>query len=136
RGDWVPFTFELEPIRPTLATLNLAVSEDPTGSTLISSSPILTGHIAAANELREVRVEFDYDEDGVVDASTTVDMFGEFTITPTNLPYGAVKVAARVVGRVGVNTVIGVWSDELEFEHKLANPPIINELSVVDSKTA
>jgi len=147
-GSWQPFTFELKSIAPpVVSSLVLTVDEDLSGTSPTSSNPELTGNVTVPEGITQLTIEFDYQGPGevgygLVDGSATVDLFGNFTFSPSNLPYGNVTIRARAVATAGAETIVGAWSDDgangftYAFFHKSTEPAVISQLEITDATTA
>ncbi|GAB6188178.1 Calx-beta domain-containing protein [Thermopirellula anaerolimosa] len=79
---------------PAVTLLKLLNDTGTSPYDLITTDPTLTGQISSRGNSTDVSVEFDYDGDGTVDASTVVED-REFTHTPASLPLGPLTIHAR-----------------------------------------
>ena len=91
-SDWFTINFTHDPALPPLDNLSVTSQPDPMSG---SAAPTLGGQISGT-ELEWARVEFDHNDDGIADASTTPDGSGSFSYTAFGLNPGSTTVAARV----------------------------------------
>ncbi|MFO0945682.1 MAG: hypothetical protein U1D30_07020 [Planctomycetota bacterium] len=97
-SSWASLTFDLlAPSTAAATILDIGLRED-TGlddEDSVTANPTLIGHVASAGPLFQVTVEFDHDNDGVVDGIAAVSDDGAFTYTPGNLSLGAHTLRLR-----------------------------------------
>src|SRR5262249_36531733 len=76
----------------------------------VTSDPTLRGLVSNDGGVSGLRVEFDFNQDGYADASTTTDENGAFQYPPTGLSPGLFTFRARVVEEGGDGTRLeGAW---------------------------
>jgi hypothetical protein len=157
-SPWFSLTFNYEapPVQaPLVKDFRLAnsgasttVTTDPTVTGTVSGplsvvsgdSSVVSGPLSVANAMPQsaafLKVELDYDGDGVPDASTTTGPGGTFTFKPTGLAYGQVTIRARAVGQAlqpdgsGAQPIYGDWAS-LTFTYQQAPSNLASVSSLV-----
>ena len=132
-GDWQPFTFTLEsPTLPTIDEFTL-VSGDGSGNALTADDR-LRGSIDGENPWGTT-IEFDYGNDGTVDARTTADYVGNWIHDPVGLASGSNTISVRVVGWDEYNQaeLPGPWTtDTFVLQTAALNAPYVTGLGLVE----
>ena len=120
-GSWNSFPIDIvAPYgSPTIQNFHLVNVTDPSAQPIGTGDPTVAGTVAGASW--GATVQFDYNDDGVVDETTTVAYDGTFTDALPNLPYGDVDVQARVEA----GATYGPWAS-LTFDHEPPLPPAVN----------
>ena len=129
-GPWKSFEFELENIElPTISTIELANDDGDSDTDLITSDTRIKGVVDGTNVAFQ-QVEFDFDQDGDIDATSVTDIFGRFHVQVTGLTGGSVTVQARLSGWNGYvfQSQYGPWSG-LTFEYQ---PNALPESAIQD----
>lgn len=155
-GDWVDLSFELKakeaPVVNSEYVLRQIEGEhDPDGSVTgdeipITRQPVIEGTVTVADYVGQVIVEFDHNGNALADGYATADLFGNFTYTPDNLPFGVANIAARAVVQSGTSRIEGDWSSEyvdndlgdgidrsaftIDFFHQSVDAPVITQFEV------
>ncbi|MBN72847.1 MAG: hypothetical protein CME32_26640, partial [Gimesia sp.] len=115
-GDWSSITFTYNPpleINASIATLGLA---EDTGADddLITVDPTFTGTVTTDDNFSNFMVQYDYENDGIVDGTTTLDQDGHFSVDPSaSVSAGAMSVAVRLLDNT--SGALSDWST-LSFE--------------------
>ncbi|QDU90905.1 hypothetical protein Pla175_43180 [Pirellulimonas nuda] len=147
-GTWKVAQLEVEEVgKPTVTEVTLEDHEFETaGGVPVTSSPVIIGNASFADGATLRRVDFDFNNDGLVDGSAAVDIDGNFRFTPSGLTWRSeVTVKVRAVAQYGGQTTIGIWSDhaddpnqdnDLTFEYGEVAPTVISQLRVVDPTRA
>ena len=133
-GPWVPFTFTVvAPNPPVVDQLSLS---DVTGAMVSGSfnasattDPTLAGHVTADGNPKRVEVDFDYNGDGVADASTTANADGTFTFKPVGLALGSVTIHVRAVN--GDDNITGNWTT-ISFTLAAPQAPAVSTLALLN----
>jgi hypothetical protein len=95
-SNWTNLTFTLESrTGATIDTFDLANDTGTSGTDNITTDPTVSGTIVSDGPVAYVLIEFDVNDDGLVDGSTRTNEVGEFSYRPEGLAYGAVTVQAR-----------------------------------------
>lgn len=97
-GAWssaVTFTLTSSDTGASVSQLQLVDSSGAPITSLLTTSPIVSGQITSTGDLSGVTVELDTNGDGQPDLTTTADSSGQFKFQPANLPEGVVAVSAR-----------------------------------------
>ncbi|NLE38273.1 MAG: hypothetical protein GX621_09645, partial [Pirellulaceae bacterium] len=118
-------------VPPVVATLAL-VHGDSSGGSLVASNPTLTGQVTNDGPVSYLRVEFDWNDDGVVDEVTQTDAQGRFTCKPRTLQPGSLHVRARAVewNSQNASELVGDWTS-LSFTLEDATGPQITSLRLL-----
>ena len=104
--------------RADLVITELSLANPTDTVNLAAIDPTLTGTISSRGDVAFQMVEFDYDDDGLADASTTTDNMGEFEFTALGVGTGNVSVRARLVEAVTNDLSrleYGAWSSDLAW---------------------
>lgn len=113
-GNWVTLAFTLQGETDDLATIdNIGLLDDngDNGSDNITTDPTLSGNILNDDGLGGVTIEFDHDNDGVVDGYTTSIDIGSFEYFPSGLELGSNTIRARISeADINNDTQKGPWS--------------------------
>ncbi|MFN7770416.1 MAG: Ig-like domain-containing protein, partial [Planctomycetaceae bacterium] len=125
---------------PTLTNLRLS-NDTGVANDNITSDPRVTGTVVSTGGLTGLGVQFDFDGNATVDASTTqVNPDGTFTFDPakpganaTGIAFGTYTLKARPTRTVAGQTLIGSWQN-LTFTYQSPPPvtPTISGLKLVN----
>jgi uncharacterized delta-60 repeat protein/RHS repeat-associated protein len=112
------FTYQAPPnAAPTVSELAL-VESTGTAPNLTATDPTLKGKVTDDGTVEGLLVQFDYDNDGAADGSTTTDSEGNFTWYPTGAAIrpGSLSIRARAKEYLADGTaVVGTWSTACQF---------------------
>nr|WP_044235914.1 Ig-like domain-containing protein [Gimesia maris] len=115
-GVWSALTFTYEAplvLDATIDSLEL-VTDSGTDSDQITINPAFQGEVSAGIDYSNLTVELDFQNDGIVDSTTSVDSNGAFTVDPSaEISIGENTIAVRLVDQT--TGAIGDWST-LSFE--------------------
>ena len=136
-GSWATFTFTYAVALPIVSDLSL-VADTGTPEDLITTDARVSGLLTVAEmSAAYLPVQYDLDEDGVIDGATQTDVMGQFTIDlrDSNLAGGDYTISVRG-GRSlngSVNPTYGAWSD---FTFTYIAPvfalPVVGSLGLVN----
>lgn len=141
-GPWQLFSFTLEgdfDPRVVVAALALLNDDGTSNTDLVTSDPTLTGHLEDDAEVRYLSVEFDHDDDGIVDGSISADTRGHFVYVPEGLAAGPLTVQARALAwdYIEQTTVAGNWTPlSFTYEPFVNAPPMVESLSLLSDTGA
>ncbi len=126
-GQWVSFSLTLEAgsennLPPVVFKIKLENDTGSSSTDRITLDPTLSGVITNDDAVDGLTVEFDHDDDGTVDGTTTTDSVGWFTYEPEGLQAGQVTMRARAT-EWDPATSLDVVGDWLSFAFTLENPP-------------
>jgi hypothetical protein len=99
-SEWASIAFTLEAAvnqPPEVAALRLHSDTGELANDGFTVNPLLVGRVTNDGGVGRLLVEFDHDEDGVVDGVAFTDAQGEFQYRPTPLHFGAVTIGARAI---------------------------------------
>ncbi|NLX54390.1 MAG: hypothetical protein GXY58_04695 [Planctomycetaceae bacterium] len=95
-GPWAGLTFTLtDSTTATVTGLHL-VNDTGTPGDNITTDPEIAGGLAFTEDAARTTVQFDHNDDEMVDGTTMTDIEGDFSYRPIGLPNGEVTVRARV----------------------------------------
>ena len=137
-GTWSNFTFTLvAPVLPAVTNLSL-VNDTGTAGDLITTDPRVTGTVTwAEGGVVSLPVQYDWNNDGMVDGTVYTDMMGRFTIDlqNVNLPEGSqtIKIRTGHTQNGPMFPTYGAWST-FGFTYSAPPPalPVIEDLSLVN----
>ena len=147
-GEWVAMSFELLPkVPPVVNDIHLIASEgghqlDATTTIDVSSQPVIEGTVDLRDYVGQATIEFRHADTGQVVGAASLDVHGQFSIRPQDLPYGVNTLATRVVVQTATGRVEGTWSndddptDVFSFFHNSAVPAVVNQFVVEDATRA
>ena len=134
-GAWRPLTFQyVSPPGPTISSFRLANDTGTPGDN-ITTDPTLTGSLNYSGGVSYLTVQFDYNGDGNVSATTITDASGTFTFTPIGLTPGTLTIHARgVVWDTTLSEyVYGPWTAlTFELDSDPSAPPSDPALKQID----
>ncbi len=134
-GAWRPLTFQyVSPPGPTISSFRLANDTGTPGDN-ITTDPTLTGSLNYSGGVSYLTVQFDYNGDGNVSATTITDASGTFTFTPVGLTSGTLTIHARgVVWDATLSEyVYGPWTAlTFELDSDPSAPPSDPALKQID----
>ncbi|QDU09046.1 Calx-beta domain-containing protein [Gimesia aquarii] len=115
-GEWSTITFTYNPplvVNAVIDSLELD-TDSGTNDDQITVYSSFTGEVTTTEDFSNFTVQLDFENDGIVDSTTTLDLTGQFTVDPSaSISSGNVTVAARLVDNT--TGAIGDWTT-LSFE--------------------
>jgi Ca2+-binding RTX toxin-like protein len=134
-SSWVAcqFTYTAPVNAPaTIDDWALAFDTDATGTAPTATDPTVLGMVANDEGVANLIVQFDTDDDGVVDASTVTDVDGAFAYKPLDVEPGTVTLKARVKEYdFDGDSQVGSWTTiQFTYETPAGAPASIGSLSL------
>jgi hypothetical protein len=133
-GDWITAPLLINILAAEAPAVTLALQNATGGPGNPTTNPTLVGHVGVANEALYAfaTIQFDYNADGVPDATGVANENADFEHFPAGLEFTTVTIAARsvVLHPVNDDLLYGAWTT-LQFEY--ADPIAEAEIPSVDN---
>jgi Ca2+-binding RTX toxin-like protein len=134
-GAWVSRTFSgtTSSIAPVISALSLETDTGVSPFDRLTADPTVVGLVTSDAQVANLVVEFDYNSDGVADATTITDGTGAFRLTPMGLSPGTIPLRARAVEPAAANfaPLAGSWVSLPITLLATATGPAIEELGLL-----
>lgn len=133
-GAWesLSFTLVAPPAPSIIAEIALFRDTGTSATDRVTNDPRLVGHLTHNVDSFYLLVQFDYDSNGTVDASTNADLSNDFYFDPTGIGLGskAIKVRGGYHDSATSTDVFGAWTS-LTFTIVANAAPSIGNLQLV-----
>ena len=136
-SDWVSVSFTFVPGTPaSIAPFTLRNDTGYSSTDGVTSDPTVTGTVSDADTVANVTIEFDVNNDDVIDGTAMAEADGTFIYTPTGLAFSSVTIRARTRERdFAVGTDIhGDWTS-VTYTFQADSDLYVSELSLLYEPT-
>ena len=130
-GAWEDLTIENQAEEaPRFVSLNLESYEE-VGANNKTDDPVITGSVEIAYDSQAISrwVEFDHNNDGIVDGTAQIDALGNFRYEAARLAYGNQTIKARTVIQLADQVVEGAWDTTFDHDNDSATADELAEVT-------
>ncbi len=133
-GDWFPVIVKNNAEdAPAFTSLILESYDDLSVDSITvkkTADPVISGNVKADYDSQAISrwVEFDHNNDGIVDGTAQIDALGNFRYEAARLAYGNQTIKARTVIQLADQVVEGAWDTTFDHDNDSATA---NELAEV-----